>query len=72
MPESLTKDEIIKKVEDVLNKKGITFPPSYIEQIAEAYIRRELTDKELDTLIDNIKNKKYHWAIENLIFGKKK
>ena len=54
MPESLTKDEIIKKVEDVLNKKGITFPPSYIEQIAEAYIRRELTDKELDTLIDKV------------------
>ncbi len=54
MPESLTKDEIIKKVEDVLNKKGITFPPSYIEQIASAYIRRELTDKELDTLIDKV------------------
>ena len=54
MPESLTKDEIIKKVEDVLNKKGITFPPSYIEQIAKAYIRRELTDKELDTLIDKV------------------
>ena len=54
MTESLTKDEIIKKVEDVLNKKGITFPPSYIEQIASAYIRRELTDKELDTLIDKV------------------
>ena len=27
---------------------------------------------KLDTLIDNIKNKRYHWAIENLIYGKKK
>ena len=27
---------------------------------------------KLDTLIDDIKNKKYHWAIENLIYGKKK
>ena len=54
MPESLTKDKVIEKVDKVLNKKGITFPPSYIDQIADAYIRRELTDKELDTLIDKV------------------
>ncbi|WP_461461949.1 DNA-directed RNA polymerase subunit A'' [Methanobrevibacter sp.] len=54
MPENLTKEEVIVKVEDVLNDKGISFPPSYVEDIADAYIRRELSDDELDTLIDKV------------------
>ncbi len=54
MPENLTKEEVIVKVEDVLNDKGISFPPSYVEDIVDAYIRRELSDDELDTLIDKV------------------
>ena len=36
------------------------------------FVNNYLMMTKLDTLIDDIKNKRYHWAIENLIFGKKK
>lgn len=36
------------------------------------FVNTYLMMTKLDTLIDDIKNKRYHWAIENLIFGKKK
>ena len=35
------------------------------------FVNTYLMMTKLDTLIDDIKNKRYHWAIENLIFGKK-
>ena len=36
------------------------------------FVNTYLMMTKLDTLIDDIKNKRYHWAIENLIFSKKK
>lgn len=36
------------------------------------FVNTYLMMTKLDTLIDDIKNKKYHWAIQNLIYGKKK
>ena len=48
-------EKTITKVEKVLNKKKIDFPEKYIEDLAEAYIRRDLSDKELDELIDMVK-----------------
>ena len=50
----LIMEVVIIKVEDVLDEKGIEFPPSYVEEIASAYVRRDLTDDELDTLIDKV------------------
>ena len=47
--------EAIPKIEKVLEKKNIDFPEKYVEDLAEAYIRRELSDKELDELIDMVK-----------------
>ena len=47
--------ETIPKIEKVLEKKNIDFPEKYVEDLAEAYIRRELTDKELDELVDMVK-----------------
>lgn len=43
--------EAIKTVEKVLKKNKIEFPESYILEIADAYIRRDLNDKELNTLV---------------------
>ena len=54
-------EEIINKVKDViaqLNEEedlGIAFPDSYIEDLAEAYIKRELTDDELYELTRRLK-----------------
>ena len=48
-------DEAIIKVEQALEKAEIEFPQSYIEDLAEAYLRRELTDDELDELIFKLK-----------------
>jgi DNA-directed RNA polymerase subunit A" len=45
----------IKKVVKALKKAKIDFPESYITDLASAYIRRELTDKELDQLIVKVK-----------------
>ena len=40
-----------KNVEKVLMKNRIVFPESYINDLAQAYIRKDLTDDELDTLV---------------------
>jgi DNA-directed RNA polymerase subunit A" len=46
---------IIDKVNKIAKKKKAEFPEKYIEDIAYAYIKRELTDKELETLINKFK-----------------
>ncbi|MBR6024403.1 MAG: DNA-directed RNA polymerase subunit A'' [Methanobrevibacter sp.] len=46
---------IIDKVLKVLSDKGIEFPKGYVEDLANAYIRRDLTDDELDKLADKLK-----------------
>ncbi len=48
-------EKIIQKVEKVLKKKKIDFPEKYVEDLAKAYIQRELSDKELDQLVDMVK-----------------
>lgn len=50
----LTK-KIIEKVEKLAKKKKADFPESYIHDIAEAYVRRELTDIELEKLIIKVR-----------------
>jgi DNA-directed RNA polymerase subunit A" len=47
--------EVVNKVIKIVKKKKIDFPESYVNDIAEACIRRELTDKELETLIVRVK-----------------
>ena len=49
-------EKIIKKIEKVAKKKKTDFPESYIHDIAEAYVRRELTETELEKLILKVKN----------------
>lgn len=48
-------DKAIKKINKALKKAKVDFPESYIEDLADVYIRRELTDKELEDLIDKVK-----------------
>jgi len=48
-------DKLIEKVEKVAKKKKASFPESYIHDIAEAYVRRELTETELEKLIIKVK-----------------
>lgn len=47
--------KIIEKVEKVAKKKKADFPESYIHDIAEAYVRRELSDAELEKLIIKVR-----------------
>jgi DNA-directed RNA polymerase subunit A" len=47
--------KIIDKVEKIAKKKKADFPESYIHDIADAYVRRELTDSELETLIVRVR-----------------
>ena len=50
----MTTEEMIdarKNVEKVLMKNRIVFPESYIDDLASAYIRKDLTDDELETLV---------------------
>jgi len=47
--------EIMDKVIKIAKRKKVNFPESYVHDIVEAYIRRELTDKELETLIVRVK-----------------
>lgn len=47
--------KIIEKVEKVAKKKKADFPESYIHDLAEAYVRRELTDAELEKLIIKVR-----------------
>jgi len=48
--------KIIEKVERLAKKKKAEFPESYIHDIANAYIRRELTDSELEKLVVKVRN----------------
>ena len=48
--------KIIEKVERVAKKKKAEFPESYIHDIANAYIQRELSDKELERLVVKVRN----------------
>jgi len=43
--------DAIEKVQKVLKKNKIDFPISYVEDLANAYLRHDLTDKELDQLV---------------------
>ena len=43
--------ETISKVLDVIEKNEIKFPPSYIKDLVKVYIKRELTDEELNELV---------------------
>lgn len=47
--------ETILKVEEALENAGVEFPESYVEDLAAAYIRRNLDDDELDELIRRVK-----------------
>jgi len=47
--------EMVEKVEKVVKKKRAKFPEKLIHEIADAAERHELSDKELDTLIKDIK-----------------
>lgn len=49
-------DKIFEKVEKIAKQKKAEFPESYIEDIADAYIRRDLTDDELEKLVVRVKN----------------
>lgn len=48
-------EETIVKVNKALDKAGIDFPDSYVNDLAAAYIRRNLSDDELDELILKVK-----------------
>ncbi|MDO5849619.1 MAG: DNA-directed RNA polymerase subunit A'' [Methanobacteriaceae archaeon] len=43
--------DAIEKVEKALEANGLEFPESYVEDLASTYIRRKLTDEELDKLV---------------------
>ncbi|WP_297983425.1 DNA-directed RNA polymerase subunit A'' [uncultured Methanobrevibacter sp.] len=47
----MVEQDTIELVEKVLKKNKIDFPKSYVEDLADAYERRDLTDKELNTLV---------------------
>lgn len=48
-------DEAIEIVTKCVKKKKAKFPPSYINEIAEVYLRRELSSDELSKLILKVK-----------------
>ncbi|OWT33880.1 DNA-directed RNA polymerase subunit A'' [Methanobrevibacter sp. 87.7] len=49
-----TFDEAKTLVKSVVNEKGLKFPKSYIEDIANARIKHDLTDDELSTVVDKV------------------
>lgn len=49
-------EETIKKVELALENEGVEFPESYVEDLAAAYIRKNLNDDELVELITMVKS----------------
>ncbi len=49
-------EETIEKVELALENAGVEFPESYVEDLAAAYIRKNLNDDELDELITKVKS----------------
>lgn len=48
-------DKAVETVSKCAKKKRAKFPQSYIDEISEVYIRRELTDEELGKLILKVK-----------------
>ena len=46
---------LIDKILKILVDKGIEFPKGYVEDLADAYVRRELTDDELSELVEKLK-----------------
>ena len=46
--------KIIDKILKILNDKDITFPKGYVEDLADAAVRRDLTDEELEKLVDKL------------------
>lgn len=48
-------DETIAIVQEALEKANIEFPESYVEDLASAYVRRDLSDDELEELIYKVK-----------------
>lgn len=46
----MVEQDTIELVEKVLKKNKIDFPKSYVEDLADAYERRDLSEKELNTL----------------------
>ena len=53
--EAIIDKKIIEKIEKIAKKKKAVFPESYIQDIAEAYVRRDLTDTELERLIIKVR-----------------
>lgn len=49
-------EEVKTLVQDIVNKKDfeLNFPPSYIEDISNAYIKNDLTEDELNQVIDKV------------------
>ena len=48
-------DETIAIVQEALKKADIEFPDSYVKDLASAYVRRDLSDDELEELIYKVK-----------------
>ncbi|MCQ2976586.1 MAG: DNA-directed RNA polymerase subunit A'' [archaeon] len=44
-------EDAILKVEEALERNGLEFPESYVEDLANAYIRRGISDDELNKLV---------------------
>ena len=56
--------DAIKKVEKALKKNKLEFPESYVLDLANAYIRRDLTDDELNKLVVKVQDARERAHIE--------
>lgn len=56
--------DAIKKVEKALKKNKIEFPESYVLDLAKAYIKRDLTDDELNKLVVKVQDARERAHIE--------
>ena len=63
MVDSEMKDAI-KKVEKALKKNKLEFPESYVLDLAKAYIKRDLTDDELNKLVVKVEDARERAHIE--------
>lgn len=63
MVDSEMKDAI-KKVEKALKKNKLEFPESYVLDLAKAYIKRDLTDDELNKLVVKVQDARERAHIE--------
>ncbi len=63
MVDSEMKDAI-KKVEKALKKNKLEFPESYVLDLAKAYIKRDLTDGELNKLVVKVEDARERAHIE--------